>query len=439
MAKGNLFLGFGRGSIGDVTFTHANGEQIARARNRAPRNPRSALQLLQRVCLKTSSSAYSLLQEITNHSFQGFAEGTQSQAEFNRLNIQRFRERLAYEINSGDEQIILECEETNFASRGSSLVEINPYIVSSGSLAALPIAFMGGAPTPAFALSVALPSATPSYADVVAALKLVRGDQLTFLSLSVDDTIDGGVFNGFEYCRVILDPSDTDMTQPFLDGTSINLPNEKNRGDFSFSIQQVGGVYYLCFVASSMTMTVNRANTMAAGTCIVSRSNGSVWQRSPQSLVVRPYLITQQGHLEWDHGTDYLADAIYSYMTDESSTLYLNQAGAGASNVGPAIPAQLLTVIVNQFPMTRDEDPGPMVSPFSVTATMAGGSATKTYKLAVYQVTNNVPTTKLSEATFSDGSAQIASRAYENKCAVCLLENDAIVDTFVKFNVAGGD
>lgn len=435
MAKGNLFLGFGRGSVGDVTFTHANGEQIARARNRAPRNPRSALQLLQRVCLKTSSSAYSLLQELTNHSFQGFAEGTQSQSEFNRLNIQKFREKLASYINSGDEQEILECEETNFASKGSSLVEINPYIVSSGSLAALPIAFMGSAASPAFAIAVALPSATPSYADVVAALKLVRGDQLTFLSLSCDDTIDGGVFNGFEYCRVILDPSDTDMTQPFLDGTSINLPNEKNRGDFSFSVQQVSGVYYLCFVASSMTMTINRANTMAAGTCIVSRSNGSVWQRSPQSLVVRPSLITQPGHLEWDHETDYLADAIYSYMSDESSLLYLNQAGAGASNVGPAVPAQLLTVLVNQYPKTRDEVSPPVVSPFSVTATMAGGSATKTYKLAVYQVSGGQPTTKISDATFTDGSAQIASQAYSGKVAIVLLENDAIVDNFVQFDV----
>lgn len=435
MAKGNLFLGFGRGSVGDVTFTHANGEQIARARNRAPRNPRSALQLLQRVCLKTSSSAYSLLQELTNHSFQGFAEGTQSQSEFNRLNIQKFREKLASYINSGDEQEILECEETNFASKGSSLVEINPYIVSSGSLAALPIEFMGGATSPAFAIAVALPSATPSYADVVAALKLVRGDQLTFLSLSVDDTIDGGVFNGFEYCRVILDPSDTDMTQPFLDGSSINLPNEKNRGDFSFSIQQVSGNFYLCFVASSMTMTINRANTMAAGTCIVSRSNGSVWQRSPQSLIVRPSLITLPGHLEWDHETDYLADAIYSYMSDESSMLYLNQAGAGASNVGPAIPAQLMTVMVNQYPKTRDEVSAPEVSPFSVSATMAGGSATKTYKLAVYQVSGGQPTTKISDATFTEGSAQIASRSYSGKVAIVLLENDAIVDNFVQFDV----
>lgn len=434
MAKGNLFLGFGRGSVGDVTFTHANGEQIARARNRAPRNPRSALQLLQRVCLKTSSSAYSLLQELTNHSFQGFAEGTQSQSEFNRLNIQKFREKLASYINSGDDQTILECEETNFASRGSSLVEINPYIVSSGTLAALPIAFMGGAASPAFAIAVALPSATPSYADVVTALKLVRGDQLTFLSLSVDDTIDGGVFNGFEYCRVILDPSDTDMTQPFLDGSSINLPNEKNRGDFSFSIQQVSGVYYLCFIASSMTMTINRANTMAAGTCIVSRSNGSVWQRSPQSLVIRPSLITQPGHLEWDHETDYLADAIYSYMTDESSTLYLNQAGAGASNVGPAIPAQLMTVLLGSETMVRDQDPGPMVSPFDVTATMAGGSSTKTYKVAIYRTSGGTPTTMISEAAFSDGSAHIASQSYSGSCAVVLLENGEIVDTFVTFS-----
>lgn len=48
MAKGNIILGYLRGSIGDITFFRANGQQLSRARNRAPANPRTAAQMDQR-------------------------------------------------------------------------------------------------------------------------------------------------------------------------------------------------------------------------------------------------------------------------------------------------------------------------------------------------------------------------------------------------------
>lgn len=48
MAKGNMFLGYARGSVGDVTFYRDGGLQRARARNRRPANPRSNRQMTQR-------------------------------------------------------------------------------------------------------------------------------------------------------------------------------------------------------------------------------------------------------------------------------------------------------------------------------------------------------------------------------------------------------
>lgn len=48
MAKGNMLLGYGRGSVGDVTFYRAGGSQRARARNRQPNNPRTVKQMTQR-------------------------------------------------------------------------------------------------------------------------------------------------------------------------------------------------------------------------------------------------------------------------------------------------------------------------------------------------------------------------------------------------------
>lgn len=49
MAKGNMLLGYSRGSVGDVVFTRSKGQQIARARNRNPKNPKTPAQMAQRV------------------------------------------------------------------------------------------------------------------------------------------------------------------------------------------------------------------------------------------------------------------------------------------------------------------------------------------------------------------------------------------------------
>lgn len=45
MARGNMILGYLRGAIGDIVFWRAKGQQMARARNRAPSNPRTESQM----------------------------------------------------------------------------------------------------------------------------------------------------------------------------------------------------------------------------------------------------------------------------------------------------------------------------------------------------------------------------------------------------------
>lgn len=48
MAKGNMLLGYSKGSVGDVTFYRSGGSQRARARNRNPNNPKTEKQQKQR-------------------------------------------------------------------------------------------------------------------------------------------------------------------------------------------------------------------------------------------------------------------------------------------------------------------------------------------------------------------------------------------------------
>lgn len=58
MAKGNMLLGYSRGSVGDVTFSRLNGQQITKARNRKPANPRTKAQMLQRSLFSSAVKFY---------------------------------------------------------------------------------------------------------------------------------------------------------------------------------------------------------------------------------------------------------------------------------------------------------------------------------------------------------------------------------------------
>lgn len=333
MAKGNLFLGFARGKVGDTVFYRQYGEQCSRARNRHPSNPQSPLQLLQRVCMKTCAGAYSMLQDITNHSFQGRSEGTESQSRFTRLNIAYFRNLLSGEINSGDPMEILASQQTNFATKSASLPEVNPYVISEGSMQPLDVRFIGGL----FGLCFTVPqagatAANLTYQNVVDGLGLSRGDQITFLVLSVDDrdgeNIDLGHFNSFRYARVILEPNDADMTSLFFNDGAINKPNARNQGSVSLAFQAAAAdnPAYLTFAVTGIDTATNKVNSAGAAAVVSSRLANSVWLRSTQALVLRPSEVSVAGHLTWDHSVDTLADAIASFMTTENSALYLNQA-----------------------------------------------------------------------------------------------------------------
>lgn len=58
MSKGNLLFGQARGKVGDLVLTRLAGEQVARARNRAPKNPRTTKQMVQRAMMATLVEFY---------------------------------------------------------------------------------------------------------------------------------------------------------------------------------------------------------------------------------------------------------------------------------------------------------------------------------------------------------------------------------------------
>lgn len=337
MSKGNLFLGYGRGKVGDVVFSHVNGEQVARARNRKPKNPQTVLQLLQRVVIKTTAAAYSAFREITDHSFQGSATGTPNQSRFTQANVRHFREQMADIINQGDPEIIMTSDYANFNPKDLMGPLVNAYVISEGTIPS--IAWRGHAVSgnPYWTIdgiTAAGEGGIPTYAEVVKALGLQQGDQLTFCAILHDDrsTAMTELITGFEFARIILEPDSADMSTPFLSaatGGVINSPNERNEGAVTFDFVSASGDTQGLNVKTLNGYQVAKGlATSIVGVCvIVSREVGGVWQRSSESFYC--FENYDQGGAAWDWRNRFIGDAIYSYMTGTDSTLYLNQAETG--------------------------------------------------------------------------------------------------------------
>ena len=318
MSKGNMFLGFARGKVGDVVFTRVDGEQVTRVRNRSPKNPRTPRQGVQRSILKTISQAYSALNLICDHSFEGYATGTPNQSRFAKINIDMLRTQVLANVNLSDDQSILDATITNFSPALISNPVLNAYRVSEGSLPQLGVRW--SANNPQLSVNGVTLGANATYQNVVDALGAERGDQLTFMFVYGDDVLeqDAGTITGFEVSRVILEPANGNMSTIFLAANEVNSPNEANSGRLWLDQGEVG---YLDFGPTSAGGgTTGGARIVMACAVILSRRYAGNWRRSTQNLVLRSNATNDIQ--SWP-----LGDAASSFLNPEAgSSLYLNQA-----------------------------------------------------------------------------------------------------------------
>ena len=343
MSKGNIFLGQARGKVGDVVFYRTAGEQVTRARNRSPRNPRSPMQVANRVIMNTVSKAYSLLQELADHAFEGLNQGSQNQQQFIKDNTDMLRVRCAALFADPEDWRYYADLVYNFNPKPYTFPVINDYFISRGTLASLVVETFN--PKAYLSLIGIDEIANPTYQDICDALGLQRGDQLTFVVTTHDGRLGydiGSQMNGLRYGRVILEPSNGDMTTVFLDGTAINSPNAKNEGDVSFAIESKtwsdGSTHKgLGFTFSGVDESAYAQLTYGTAAVIASRWDGSKWLRSTQQLVP-----SWSGRYELNE--DKMLQAIDSYMTESGSALYLNQ--GGASRQSSASEASISSIVI---------------------------------------------------------------------------------------------
>lgn len=325
MAKDNLFLGMARGSIGSVTFSRVEGKQISRARNTSPRNPQSPAQMIQRIVMSTVGKAYSFMREICDHSFEGYESGQQSQRKFIEANVSQLRDSLADLIAYPVESEIKASQATNFSYKNDYLPVLNRYQISAGSLPRINLVTDATQVAPCIAFDPGdLTTQTITYQDIIDLLGLQRGDQLTFIQITNDNRAANrqvSLMSGFRYARVILDPSDGDLSSPFIVNNAVNKPNERNEGSFrTLSIATSETRKGLTFILKDVIYESASDRHMVANSVILSRLRGSQWLRS--EAFIEPNSISEPAW--WQKS--YLNEAYESYKTQPNSDLYLNQA-----------------------------------------------------------------------------------------------------------------
>lgn len=317
MAKGNMFLGMSRGSVGDVTFYRNRGNQVARARNRAPMNPKTEAQTIQRMILATASKAYSRMKGIVDHSFQGIQYGGVSQSYFLKRAMEDIRNWVAQTISiTGEYPATLR---NPLVYRGLSF-PLDAHqagvglLISEGTIPSVAATLNkpeGGADAVVdyFGSLINADGDRPLVRNVMKSFGAQKGDQITSVGLLADGS--------FSASRYVIK---SDASEDDLDGEW-----EKDAAAFD-NLKTIYGNVHIDFKAGASAnqrkaFVSASSGELIAAAIIISRKVGDVWQRSTQRLVwlsdAGDYTTTDVVAAEWMAGTA---------PVDTVNPRYLNQA-----------------------------------------------------------------------------------------------------------------
>lgn len=216
MAKGNMLLGYSRGSVGDVTFTKIKGQQVAKARNRNPHNPRTNKQSLQRAIFAAAVKFYTR----GNQAFYKFAFENKRQVESDYNAFMRENVKRAPAISR---EAFANYDYPVFA----------PFIMAKGSLPMLENSISAGKAV--VALGVDAPSTLPTTVGglteaLVASEAYKAGDILTLVTINsnFDGTYPSVAGTGagkpdWAITQIILDASSTDTLTDTLGMQASNV------------------------------------------------------------------------------------------------------------------------------------------------------------------------------------------------------------------------
>lgn len=276
MAKGNMLLGFSRGSVGDLTFYRRNSQQVTRARARVVKNPKTLAQQMQRAIMRTSVEAYKVLKEISDHSWEGVAYGANSYAEFQKQNMAMLR-RLAAAGGRNTK---------SFLPSGFTGLVAMPWVLSKGSISWAGLSDFSAQEGDYIFLNHAFPAASAlnaiTYKQFADGLGLQQGDQITLISALKRTDIDESSAVEINVSRLILSPGLGEYAETNLFDAQghINDPNPLNEGMSYYKF--VKGQDGIIRAANDADPDVD---TIGVAVIISRRASDGSWLRSPSTFV----------------------------------------------------------------------------------------------------------------------------------------------------------
>lgn len=280
MAKGNMFLGMSRGSVGDVTFYRGRGQQLARARNRAPKNPRSSAQIIQRMILATASKAYSRMKTICDHSYQGVSYGGESQSYFLKRAMEDIRNFVAESLAMAPETITDPLRQIGLAWPNDVHESGYGLLISQGTIPSVPVTFVDDGEDKVFNHFGSIVTAEiASIPAVMQALGAQWGDQITVLGFALNGSLLASRY------VLVESPSQDDMDDAW-DGDiqSLLFDQEKSKlTSIRLNVQGETGTRRI--VPIDLNRPQGEVNGLNTAAVIISRKVGDTWQRSTQRMI----------------------------------------------------------------------------------------------------------------------------------------------------------
>lgn len=279
MSKGNMLLGFARGSVGDLTFYRRNAQQITRARSHVVKNPKTLAQQMQRTIMRTSAEAYKVLKQICDHSWEGVAYGANSYAEFQKQNMAMLRRFAA----AGGENT------KSFIPSGFNGLTAMPWVLSKGTIVWPGLNEISGEDGIYFIFNgnfaEAMTTETVTYKAFADTLGLREGDQITFISAIQRGDMDESSASEINISRLILSPAQGEFAETYIFDANgrINDPNPLNENTD----------YLLFRILETHLLQVSRRedpDVEAIGVAVIisRRASDGSWLRSPTTFIYNP-------------------------------------------------------------------------------------------------------------------------------------------------------
>lgn len=264
MAQSKSFFGLRRGSTKTLTFSVYNGKQVTKDRVYNVKNPRSSAQMKQRAVMATALRAYSALQEICDHSFEGITYGQKSMNYFVSENARMIRSA-APKVNLS-------------LSKGNSVS--NAYLISKGSLPSVVI--VANSIDLLFEIKKTF-GTNFTFGDFMSAFGATTiGDMMTFVNLVDNEGANASVY----WVRLKLTEQNKSISFTAADNPNI-LQSLTEGTDFETNIDNyTTGDFMIAYVNAKKLVSVSSNNDGKQSLGIIlSRKSETGWLRSTSTMV----------------------------------------------------------------------------------------------------------------------------------------------------------